>query len=377
MLVVTWAPGGNLPPLLAAAALLSARGHDVYVLASSSTAPAAAHEGFPTLSYRRSPDPDTGVSFERQAAHLMATAAGVQLGHDVRDALAETRADLAVIDCMLPAGLAAARGRGTPAASLVHFRYGPARHEMLRHGGGWTTDLEALTATCRALGVPAPDGGISAWESADLLLVTAPRWFDLDVDYPEHVIHAGPLGVRTRTPEAGRPPGQPPHVLVAFSTTVMEGQLEAVQLVCDGLATTGLRATLSLGGAVDGAALRVPDEVNVLPWADHERLLRTCTTVVTHAGLGTTLRALAHGRPLLLLPLGRDQHLNAARVVELGAGIRLAADASPSGVRAALTRLLVEPCFAAAASAVAARIADDEPDQRAGDALAAILGGKP
>ena len=36
--------------------------------------------------------------------------------------------------------------------------------------------------------------------------------------------------------------------------------------------------------------------------------------VVTHAGHGTIMRALAHGIPLLCLPMGRDQDDNAARV---------------------------------------------------------------
>jgi UDP:flavonoid glycosyltransferase YjiC (YdhE family) len=41
VLVVTWAPGGNLPPLLAAASVLARRGHDVALLASGETRGAA------------------------------------------------------------------------------------------------------------------------------------------------------------------------------------------------------------------------------------------------------------------------------------------------------------------------------------------------
>jgi len=64
-----------------------------------------------------------------------------------------------VVDCMLPAAIAAARATGTPTASIVHFLYGLARTQMLRTGGGWTTDLRSLDATHRMLGLaPAPDG---------------------------------------------------------------------------------------------------------------------------------------------------------------------------------------------------------------------------
>jgi hypothetical protein len=67
--------------------------------------------------------------------------------------------------------------------------------------------------------------------------------------------------------------------------------------------------------------------------------------VITHGGLGTTLRALAHGIPLLLLPLGRDQQFNAGRVVELGAGMRLPVESSPDEIALALVELLAQPQF--------------------------------
>jgi UDP:flavonoid glycosyltransferase YjiC (YdhE family) len=97
--------------------------------------------------------------------------------------------------------------------------------------------------------------------------------------------------------------------------------------------------------------------------------LPTCSAAISHGGLGTTLRALAHGVPLLLLPLGRDQAFNAARVVEHGAGLELAPDAAPTEIAGALERLVDERGFGAAARRAAARIAAEEPDARAGDAL--------
>jgi UDP:flavonoid glycosyltransferase YjiC (YdhE family) len=77
---------------------------------------------------------------------------------------------------------------------------------------------------------------------------------------------------------------------------------------------------LTLGPAVSPEAIRVPRNVEAIPSADHDQLLPRCAAVVTHGGLGTTLRSLAHGTPPLVLPLGRDQDFNAERVVELGAG---------------------------------------------------------
>ena len=107
-LVVTWGAGGNLPPLLAAARLLVARGHDVTVLASAATRAAAERAGLPVVGFRRSPDPDVRVAFEDQAERVRATAAGTEIALDTRDVIDELRPGLMVADCMLPAALAAA-----------------------------------------------------------------------------------------------------------------------------------------------------------------------------------------------------------------------------------------------------------------------------
>ena len=112
--VVSWAPGGNLPPLLAAARLLAERGQSVSLLASGATRRDAAALGLDVHTYARAADPDTAVAFEHQAEAMLAHAAGAELARDVRDLLREIGAALAIVDCMLPAGIAGGRsGRST------------------------------------------------------------------------------------------------------------------------------------------------------------------------------------------------------------------------------------------------------------------------
>jgi UDP:flavonoid glycosyltransferase YjiC (YdhE family) len=372
VVLVTWAPGGNLPPLLAAAALMETRGHDVRVLASAATRPFAKRAGLEVLGYPRSPEPDTRIAFERQAEALLATAAGPDIALDVEQVLAKAGADLAIVDCMLPAALSAAQAAGTPTASLVHFLYGLARQQMVAHGGGWTTDLRTLSATHEALGIATPASGLGHWESAQLVLVTAPRWLDVDIDYPPKVVHAGPLSIHTAPADRTRRLPRPsPTLLLSFSTTVMDGQVSAIQGVCDALAEIDAHGVLTLGPAIDRADLRPPANVDVVEWSDHDRLLPHCAAVITHGGLGTLLRSLSHGVPMVLLPLGRDQAFNAGQVVELGAGISLAPDSPPAEIRAAVNTVLGEPSFSAAAAGAAGRMVEDKPDRRAGDALEA------
>jgi hypothetical protein len=97
-----------------------------------------------------------------------------------------------IVDCMLPAGIAAGQSARIPTASLVHFPYGLAREQMLRGGGAWTTDRARLNATRRGLGLQPADDDLAAWESVELLLVTVPKWFDVALDFPANVVHAGP-----------------------------------------------------------------------------------------------------------------------------------------------------------------------------------------
>jgi len=367
VLIASWGGGGNLPPLLAAGGLLAKRDLRVCVLASSATHQAAVDVGFDVVGYRRARDPDLETAFEDQAERAMATAAGLEIALDVRDAIAQLKPRLMIVDCMLPAAFAAGEAMGTPTASLVHFAYGLARTQMLRGAGAWTTDRAELNDTRRALGLEPVADSLAAWESPDLLLVTAPKWFDLPTDYPAQVVHAGPLGVRTEPRGSGS--GKQPLVLLSFSTTVMHGQPSLIQRVCDAIAGEDLQGILTLGPAVSARSIRIAGNVEVIPYADHDQLLPRCAAVVTHGGLGTTLRALAHGKPMLLLPLGRDQEFNTRRAVELAAGIHLPVDALPDEIARALSELLAQPRYAESAVHAAAAITGDRPDRTATEAL--------
>jgi UDP:flavonoid glycosyltransferase YjiC (YdhE family) len=74
------------------------------------------------------------------------------------------------------------------------------------------------------------------------------------------------------------------------------------------------------------------------------------------------MKALIAGVPLVVVPLGRDQPGNAARVVYAGAGIRLRKKASVSALRAAIVRVIEDPRYRAAGGRMAARLAAERDD---------------
>jgi len=124
----------------------------------------------------------------------------------------------------------------------------------------------------------------------------------------------------------------------------------------DGLAA---RAVVTLGPVLSPADFPAPDNVAVVARAPHGAILPISCFAVTHAGHASALRPLMAGLPLVCLPLGRDQPDNAARIVERGAGLRLAPDAPAHDIRDAIQTLIAESRFREAADALGARIRAD------------------
>ena len=91
--------------------------------------------------------------------------------------------------------------------------------------------------------------------------------------------------------------------------------------------------------------------------------------MVTHAGQGTVIRALAAGVPLICLPMGRDQPENTVRVVARGAGIRLSSTDTVPQVSQAVQHVLADARFREAAQRLAHTMAQEVEQSRAVDLL--------
>ena len=87
-------------------------------------------------------------------------------------------------------------------------------------------------------------------------------------------------------------------------------------------------------------------------------ILPQCAVVVSHGGSGSVIGALAYGLPMVLMPMGADQPLNAARCAALGVGLALdAVAATPETVRAAVATVLADPSYRRAAERMRDEIA--------------------
>ena len=121
-----------------------------------------------------------------------------------------------------------------------------------------------------------------------------------------------------------------------------------------GVGEIGVPTVVTTGRQVDPAELGPqPPHVRVQRWIPQEELLPWCRAVVSQAGSGIAMAALAHGLPSVLLPVGADQPHTAAVVAGLGAGVVLdPLSATSQEIGSAVRRVLEDGAYAAAARRV-------------------------
>ncbi len=161
------------------------------------------------------------------------------------------------------------------------------------------------------------------------------------------------------------PPGDDPLVLASLSSDFQD-QEGVLRRIVQALGTLPVRGVVTTGLGVDPSVVtQVPDNVLVVRSAPHNQVLATAAACLTHCGHGTTIKALAHGVPVVGIPMGRDQHDVAARVVHRGAGLRLDATSAPADIAAAVRRVLDDPSYAEAAARIATAIRSEVAEDRA------------
>ncbi len=115
--------------------------------------------------------------------------------------------------------------------------------------------------------------------------------------------------------------------------------------VIAGLRDLPIDLVVTVGRDIDPRELGPqPANVRVERFVPQAELLPRCRLVISHGGSGGVVGALAHGLPMVLLPLGADQPLNAARCEALGVAVVLdALTVTSQAVGEAVSRVLEGP----------------------------------
>lgn len=399
ILVTGWEGGGNVPPLIAALRGLVARGHDVRLIADVSMKAEAIEAGARFQPWTRAPNrPDRSaascfvrdrdiadpIAAFRQWSDRIFVGPARDYALDILDALAAEPADLMIGSDLLFGGMLAAEVSRLPLVLLAanislsplpgHPPFGPgfqpagnaaerARDAEVAVAGEalWNQALPALNAARAHFGLAPLTRVLDQTASAGRCLLATSPSFDFPVArMPDHVRYIGPLleepswAVASGYSTNGN--GALPTALVSFSTT-HQGQDEILRRIVAALGQLPISAVVTLGKALEQLAIEAPGNVEILGSASHEAILPSAQVVVTHGGHGTVLRALRHGVPLVVMPMGRDQNDNAARVEYHRVGIRLDPAASPSDIARAVQDVLTDTSFAERARRMADALA--------------------
>ncbi|UZR30353.1 glycosyltransferase [Methylococcus mesophilus] len=400
-LFAAWEGGGDMPPLLSAVRRLVGRGHRVRVMSDDCNRPEIEAAGADFVGYREAPNrPDKSEATEvvrdwegltpaeglgRLRDRVMCGAA-LAYARDVAAEIRHRRPDLVVSIDLLFGPMIGAEAAGVPYAVLsshvcIHPLAGippfgpgflPARNEEERQRDAavaadnramFNLGLPAVNAARRAFGLPPLNDAAEQLATARRYWLATSPAFDFPADHlPENFRYVGPelddppLVRRWESPWSPEDPR--PLVLVAFSTT-FQNQVRAIGRVADALGRLPVRGLVTLGAALEGTQVCVPDNVAAVRSAPHGVVMREAAAVVTHCGHGTVMKALAQGLPMLCMPMGRDQHDNAARVVARGAGLLSSPDASVAEIAEAVRCLLDDPGFRSAAERLGERVRRD------------------
>lgn len=354
---------GHLEPLLPLARASVARGHVVAFAGRPWMAPEVEALGFPAFSAGS----DVGLTPTRRPLAALDVEREMRaVGPGFGERVARTRAadliplcaawrpDLLVCEELDFGAMLVAERLGLPHATVLVTAAGSfVRPEFV---AGPLDEVRAEHS------LP-PDPGLSMPQRYLVLSPFPASYRDPDAVLPD-TAHA----FRANGPDVGSDEAFPPLAELAQAARIVYFTLGTVfpvesgdlfSRVLAGLRELEVHVVVTLGPALDPAELGpLPAHVHVRRYVPQARLLPHCDLVVSHGGSGSVLGALAHGLPMLLLPMGADQPLNAARCEALGvAQVLDAREATPHAVREAVEHVRANPAYRRAAERLKQEIA--------------------
>lgn len=366
-----WDGGGNLTPSLGIAAELQRRGHDVafhgrpdmvdraIAAGMTATALAAARDDLERFSFLPMP---TVFGFTGSPA----------VGRELVDVAVAEKPDVLVVDAMFAAALDVAPQIDAPSVVMVHTFANRLRDVWER---GFVMQSEARVRA----GYDALPGLDVLWGGRDV--VHANTLAALDGPAPEGgvpVRHGAPvLASESRATPVELPwdADDSPLVLLSFSTVPEQRDAAALQTALDALAPLDIHVVATTGQVVTPDELDIPAHAHVVPFADHEQLLRRASLVVGHGGHGTTMRTLRAGVPIVAMPAtGADQAGMAAFVTSAGAGLGVDRGADAATIRDAASAVLADPAYRAQAAEIAELFVGLDAAALAADSVESVIG---
>jgi UDP:flavonoid glycosyltransferase YjiC (YdhE family) len=372
-ILVTFAGGsGHFLPLQPIARAAVAAGHDVVVACQPVMLPTVAAAGFHAIdtsgvTFRTSPG-RTALAKPDLEKDMRALAAGYA-GRTAKARAAlihahcmEWRPDVLLRDEMDFGAAIAAERLALPHASVVVIAAGGfVRREII------APPLDAL----RAEHGLAPDPELTTLSRYLVLAPIPPRYRDPADPLPPTSRALRPFATNDTVNAPGWLADLPrPIVYFTLGTVFNVESGDLFERVLAGLHDLPVGVVATVGKEINPEEIGPhPPHVRIERYVAQSSLLPHCSLVVSHGGSGSVIGALAQGLPMVLIPMGADQPLNAKRCLQLGVAQVLDAIAvTPANLRAAVSTVLAEPRYRREAERMKSEIAS-LPDPAYGVAL--------
>ncbi|REJ06646.1 glycosyltransferase [Microbacterium bovistercoris] len=293
--------GGNVPPAVAVSREPVARGHRVAFAGMLPRDQGVEPVPLPALVGHQ---PGLASNGAAQMSDMARMGMSRGVARQVRQVIAQRHPDVVLIDGIMISSIREATRVGPPVAVLFHS-----------FGAVWSGRMSQGPA--KAVLGPFGLSPLAVWNAADARLLLTDRELDPLTD------QENTIGFEwTGTTEHGAPPAprsaqDPPLVLVSLSSVWQRRQDDVYRRVIAALGRLPVRAIVTRSTPQTPLGGDIPPNVEVRGRASHAELLPHATLVIGHGGHSTTLAALAHGVPLLVLPMNAtsDQPL-IGRIVE-------------------------------------------------------------
>ena len=350
---------GHFHPLLPLATALQNAGHEVWFATSALFGPIIRATGFRSftagLNWLESdkstvpPElkPQPGSTLEKYFAQQFVAATAEPLARDIVDLGRTWRPDVIVHERTEFGGTIAADALGIPAVAVQ------VGSPSLITSAVLAAVQEPYNAARAALEL-LPDDRLTALADETVLSFAPPSLHDPSVPLPRNFVSFRPVALdrssTARLPTWAEHLGQERPVVYSTLGTVFNQpayELPFFPAVLDSLRGEPLDLVITVGPDVDPALLgHQPANVHVERYLPQSLLFPNCSVVVCHGGFGTVLAAIEHGIPMIVVPFGADQPINARAVERLGLGKVIdEEDLTADRLRTAVRALLNEPAW--------------------------------
>jgi UDP:flavonoid glycosyltransferase YjiC (YdhE family) len=357
---------GHFEPLLPLAQALAAAGHELLFATAPGFHAEVRAKGFAVraagldldalIAATEVPGPQGALRPDQRAGRMFARIAPRAMLQPLLDIASEWRADVLVHEEGEYAAPLVAHLLGLPNVAVGYSS--PMRPEQQLG----LLDKILAEFWVEAGAEPRPFGGIFRCLFLDPCPPTLQTAFGLALPTARRIRPSAPKEEATpaAAPEWRRAMPAGPVVHVTFGTVAAYNTApEIYQAIIDGLAGEGVNLLITVGKNNDPAELGPQrEDVRVERFIPHAELLPHCDAVVTHGGAGSTVAAMAHGLPLVVIPAGgAAQTRNGLACEQARIGRMVEREqVSAAVLRAAILDVLHDSGFRARARAIAAEI---------------------